>query len=305
MENADNLLQVQHLEKSYGSQQTLFDVNFNCQTGRIIGLVGANGAGKTTIMRAILGLIRYDGTIFMNQAQLSFNHNQQPDQIGSLIETPGLYPYLTGREHLKLFLNPLKSNSQHITQLITDFRLEKFIDLKTKKYSLGMKQKLGIALAFLNQPQLIILDEPLNGLDAQATRDLRALITKTSATGVTFLISSHILSELQRLADDVIVIQKGHVVKQTTMSKLLDQSQHRLHLKTNDDHQAEELLRAAHYIVSFEDGLLIELTPDKTVETVVQLMAKHQLAIQDMRHLDDNLETAILKMIDEPEAQNA
>jgi len=134
---------------------------------------------------------------------------------------------------------------------------------------------------------------------------LRALITKTSATGVTFLISSHILSELQRLADDVIVIQKGRVVKQTTMSKLLDQSQHRLHLKTNDDHQAEELLRAAHYIVSFEDGLLIELTPDKTVETVVQLMAKHQLAIQDMRHLDDNLETAILKMIDESEAQNA
>lgn len=303
MADDDSMLKVQHLNKSYGHQQTLFDVTFSCQTGHIIGLIGANGAGKTTIMRTILGLTHYDGQISIGQEQLIFNQNAHPNEVGALIEAPGLYPYLTGRDHLKLFSN--KTDSVKIEQLITDFDLAKFVDLKTHKYSLGMKQKLGIALAFLNQPRLIILDEPFNGLDTQATQALRAIISKASSTGTTFLISSHILSELQRLVDDLVVIKAGHVIQQTTMTELLNQGQHRLCLQTSDDQKAQAILTADHYTVTHDNGVVIELTTTQTVEQIVRLMAKHQLTIQDMSHIDDNLETAILKMLEEPEANNA
>ena len=305
MENTPAALTVQHLNKFYGHHQTLFDVNFQCQSGHIIGLVGANGAGKTTIMRSILGLAHHQGQILIGPDPVAFNHHNALNRVGALIESPGLYPYLTGREHLKLFVRNDGHAAATITTLINQLHMEKFIDERAKKYSLGMKQKLGIAIAFLNQPQLIILDEPLNGLDPQATHDLRALILKQSAAGTTFLISSHILGELQRLADDLIVINHGKVVKETTMADLLAQSQHRVQLTTNDDDLAVTLLQAANYHVSMGDGLLVDITATQSVEKIVQLLGDQQLLIQDIQHLDDDLEASILKIIAQPEAQHA
>lgn len=180
-----DVLTVEHLTKKIGNKTILEDVSLNLKRGQIIGLVGANGAGKTSLMKVILGYSSYqDGTF-----RIIENKNKKSN-VGALIENPGIYPFMSGYDNLKL-LNETK-NTHDIDTIVSQLDMDDYIHNKAKTYSLGMKQKLGIAIAFLNQPQLIILDEPMNGLDPKAVRDVRELIVKKAQEGVTFLISSHI-----------------------------------------------------------------------------------------------------------------
>ncbi|QDJ58907.1 ABC transporter ATP-binding protein [Weissella sagaensis] len=217
----NNTLEIKHLEKNFGKKKILTDVSFTVTKGHIVGLVGANGAGKTTIMKAILGLVGFsNGTITINGESVSLNKHQALSKVGALIENPGIYPYLTGWDHLRLFAEKNITKSM-MTELVSALKMDKYIHQKAKGYSLGMKQKLGIALAFLNNPDFVILDEPMNGLDPQATFDLRQLITTKANEGTTFLISSHILGELEKLAKDLVIIDRGQIIKQTTTDELL------------------------------------------------------------------------------------
>lgn len=208
------VLSVKDLNKSFGRRNVLSNINFDCKKGHIVGLVGANGAGKTTIMKSILSLIKSEGQIKINGQISNFNNHRALKSVGALIEYPGIYPFLSGRDHLELFAAATNAKEQQIRTVISELKLEKYIDSKAKSYSLGMKQKLGIAMALLNRPDLVILDEPMNGLDPQATKELRNLILEKSEQGVTFLISSHILDELQKLAEDLVVIDQGKLSNQ-------------------------------------------------------------------------------------------
>ncbi|HCY4507747.1 TPA: ATP-binding cassette domain-containing protein, partial [Staphylococcus aureus] len=143
---------------------------------------------------------------------------EKKSNIGALIENPGIYPFMSGYDNIRL-LNETK-NTHDIDSIVSQLKMEEYIHNKAKTYSLGMKQKLGIAIAFLNQPQLIILDEPMNGLDPRAVRDVRELIVKKSKEGVTFLISSHILSELVKITNSILIINKGKLVIETTEEEL-------------------------------------------------------------------------------------
>lgn len=175
--------------------------------------MGANGAGKTSLMKVILGYSSYqDGTF-----RIIENKNKKSN-VGALIENPGIYPFMSGYDNLKL-LNETK-NTHDIDTIVSQLDMDDYIHNKAKTYSLGMKQKLGIAIAFLNQPQLIILDEPMNGLDPKAVRDVRELIVKKAQEGVTFLISSHILSELVKITNSILIINKGKLVTETTEEEL-------------------------------------------------------------------------------------
>ncbi|MDN6631240.1 MAG: ATP-binding cassette domain-containing protein, partial [Staphylococcus equorum] len=136
----------------------------------------------------------------------------------ALIESPGLYPFLTGYDNMNLIDED--TDNKNIDWIIKELKMEKFIHTKVKTYSLGMKQKLGIALAFLNHPQLVILDEPMNGLDPKAVKNVREAIINLRAQGVTFLISSHILSELVKVTDSILIIDDGEIIKETTMDEL-------------------------------------------------------------------------------------
>ncbi|RIM62730.1 ATP-binding cassette domain-containing protein, partial [Staphylococcus xylosus] len=140
------------------------------------------------------------------------------NDIGALIEAPGLYPFLTGYDNMKLIDED--PDNKNIDLIIKELKMEKFIHTKVKTYSLGMKQKLGIALAFLNHPQLVILDEPMNGLDPKAVKNVREAIISLREQGVTFLISSHILSELVKVTDSILIIDDGEIIKETTMDEL-------------------------------------------------------------------------------------
>ncbi|MEX3473320.1 ABC transporter ATP-binding protein [Staphylococcus warneri] len=208
-----NVLTVEHLTKKIGNKTILEDVSLNLKRGQIIGLVGANGAGKTSLMKVILGYSSYqDGTF-----RIIENKNKKSN-VGALIENPGIYPFMSGYDNLKL-LNETK-NTHDIDTIVSQLNMDNYIHNKAKTYSLGMKQKLGIAIAFLNQPQLIILDEPMNGLDPKAVRDVRELIVKKAQEGVTFLISSHILSELIKITNSILIINKGKLVTETTEEEL-------------------------------------------------------------------------------------
>ncbi len=168
-----DVLTVEHLTKKIGNKTILEDISLNLKRGQIIGLVGANGAGKTSLMKVILGYSSYqDGTF-----RIIENKNKKSN-VGALIENPGIYPFMSGYDNLKL-LNETK-NTHDIDTIVSQLDMDDYIHNKAKTYSLGMKQKLGIAIAFLNQPQLIILDEPMNGLDPKAVRDVRELIVKKS-----------------------------------------------------------------------------------------------------------------------------
>ncbi len=208
-----DVLTVEHLTKKIGNKTILEDVSLNLNRGHIIGLVGANGAGKTSLMKVILGYSSYQEGTF----RIIENKNKKSN-VGALIENPGIYPFMSGYDNLKL-LNETK-NTHDIDTIVSQLDMDDYIHNKAKTYSLGMKQKLGIAIAFLNQPQLIILDEPMNGLDPKAVRDVRELIVKKAQEGVTFLISSHILSELVKITNSILIINKGKLVTETTEEEL-------------------------------------------------------------------------------------
>ena len=208
-----DVLTVEHLTKKIGNKTILKDISLNLKRGQIVGLVGANGAGKTSLMKVILGYSIYQEGNFE-----VIENKHKKSNVGALIENPGVYPFMSGYDNLKL-LNETK-NTQDIDTIVSQLKMDEYIHNKAKTYSLKKKKKLGIAIAFLNQPQLIILDEPMNGLDPRAVRDVRELIVKKAEEGVTFLISSHILSELVKITNSILIINKGKIVTETTEEEL-------------------------------------------------------------------------------------
>lgn len=293
---ADAILTVNHLNKSYRHQPVLRDVSFDCAQGHIVGLVGANGAGKTTIMKAVLGLIKADGDIRITGTTMQFDHHPILTVVGALIEYPSSYPYMSGWDNLRLFADGLDAQAR-ISTVVSALNMSSYIHQKARHYSLGMKQKLGVALAFLNKPQLVILDEPMNGLDPQGTKELRDFILKEKQAGVTFLISSHILSELQKLADDLVVIDHGRIIKKTTMTALLATTDHFLVITTDHDGQAKTILTTAGYQVVAGPIVKVHLAPADQVADVLSVLTSHGIAVTDVQHADADLESTILKLL--------
>lgn len=195
------IMEVKDVSLNYKKKLILENVSCQLFTGEVVGLVGPNGAGKTSLMKVLLDFTKIS----------SGKLEKSAIQLAGLIEQPGLYPFMTGYEHLEFFS---KDNcpSIRIQQLIHQFDLSKFIYKKTQDYSLGMKQRLGIALALLNAPDIIILDEQMNGLDPYSVKLLKKVILTARDEGTTFLISSHILSELEQIVDRVLLIKDGRII---------------------------------------------------------------------------------------------
>ena len=221
------ILSLKNIAKTYGKEQVLHNVSFDIEQGEICGLIGENGAGKTTLMRILLGLIRADKGEIKSVSQ---------HKIGSIIESPALYPNLTGRQHLQYYKTRFGLKTDIIEMLELVHLSEPSWDRKVKNYSLGMKQRLSIAIALLDNPELIILDEPVNGLDPQGISDLRKMILNLrDQLGVTFLISSHILSELEFITDKYIIMKKGKILNVMSSQMLANDLSEKIFLKTSDN----------------------------------------------------------------------
>ncbi len=197
------LLDIQKLGKKYGKNIILKNISFSINKGEVVGLIGHNGVGKTTLMKCILGTTGYDkGNRFFNGA--SIKNKECPQGIGALIEQPGIYPFFTGMENIAV-LNSTYSSTE-IDWLLDKFRMRLFMDRKVSSYSLGIRQKLGIVEAFLMGSKLVILDEPINALDPESVEEFREAVKYFSEKGISFLISSHIISELSKITDKILIL---------------------------------------------------------------------------------------------------
>ncbi|WP_175618705.1 ABC transporter ATP-binding protein [Oceanobacillus kimchii] len=216
-------IQVIELNKTLNSKKIINNINFTVEQGEIYGLLGPNGAGKTTIMKQIVGLLSIDsGDILINNCSVKNNFEQAMNNIGGIIESPDMYEYMTGMDNLIHYAR--MSNTKHtplaeINSIVKRIGLESAINNKVKTYSLGMKQRLGIGQALLNNPSVLILDEPTNGLDPKGNKEMRQyLLSIAKSAGISILISSHILSELEGLCDKVAIFNQGKLLKQYNLN---------------------------------------------------------------------------------------
>ncbi|KQU26255.1 hypothetical protein ASG65_14525 [Bacillus sp. Leaf13] len=211
----ETVLKVQSLTKKIGKATIVDNVSFEIKSKEIFGLLGPNGAGKTTIIRMITGLInRTGGTVMINGHDLDKDFEGAMNQLGAIVENPEFYKYMTGRKNILHYarMSPNKISNERIEEVIKLVKLDHAIDKKVKTYSLGMRQRLGVAQAILHKPSLLIFDEPTNGLDPQGIREFRDYLKVLASEGVGILISSHLLSEMQLMCDSFAVIEKGKLI---------------------------------------------------------------------------------------------
>lgn len=215
----NKIVEVKNITKRIKGKLIIDNINFSCKKGEIIGLVGNNGAGKSTLLKIMCGLYKPDeGDVLYDGISLSKDFENAIKIVGTLIETPDMYRNLSGNKNLELFKNMFKGiDENRIKEIISIMELEKVINNKFKTYSLGMKERLGIANALVNNPKVLILDEPTNGLDPKGIISLRKLLLDLKDT--TIIISSHILSEIENLCDRVLIIKEGKIIKEINTSK--------------------------------------------------------------------------------------
>ncbi|MGX6429970.1 ABC transporter ATP-binding protein [Levilactobacillus yonginensis] len=293
------MVQVTGLRKKFGRRVVLRDVNFAFSTGEVVGLVGPNGAGKTTIMKALLGLLATDaGNVRILGQPVSANtHTVVTQQVGALIERPAIYPFLTGWQHLQL----MTTSREQMMWVVQALQMETYIHRPAKRYSLGMKQKLGIAMALVNRPRLVILDEPMNGLDPQSVKRLRYLIGQLAGEGTTFLISSHILSELEKIIDTVVLIDQGEVLLQRRMAQLQQLARQSLVVRTTENARGLQVLLQADYPVTQRGSNLIVTKPVALTPLLRTLLDAH-LQISKVNQHREDLETVLLRLLAERKA---
>lgn len=220
------VLKIKNLTKVYNKKRVVDGLTLNVEAGQIYGFLGPNGAGKTTTIKMITGLIKKDaGDIVINGIDAVKNHDVAMNYVGAIVEVPSFYEYMSGMENLKLYARLRNIKKEQILKIVKLVKLENKINEKVKKYSLGMKQRLGLAVSLLHSPKLLILDEPTNGLDPEGIRELRELLKKIAhEDNVAVFVSSHLLSEMQLMCDKVAIINNGKIVKVESMDSIKNES---------------------------------------------------------------------------------
>jgi len=256
-QSSDLALSTRGLQKRYGSRVALAGLELSVPTGVVYGFLGPNGAGKTTTMRLLTGLIRPDaGAIELLGRPFGGRDRHRLFEVGALIESPSFYPYLSGRENLRALAATGAPTPKHrVEELLELVGLRERARDKVAGYSLGMKQRLGIAAALLSDPRLLLLDEPANGLDPAGIVAMRATLKHLASTGKTVFISSHILGEVEQLADMVGIIAAGRLVREGSMDQLLLG-------------ESVVRVRVAHGEIEAATGVLRQLVPDHGEATI-------------------------------------
>lgn len=215
------ILVCENLKKQVKRKVIIENISFSVDKGEIVGLIGPNGAGKTTIIKSILGLINLtEGKVTINEYDIKKNFVKAIEKVGAIVENPDAYMYLSGYDNLKITANNYKGiTKSRIDEVAKIVGLENRIKDKVSTYSLGMRQRLGIAEAIINNPELLILDEPTNGLDVEGIIEIRNLIKKLSHQGIAIIISSHNLTEIDNLCNRIIAIKNGKMIVDETIDE--------------------------------------------------------------------------------------
>lgn len=292
------IIQTKGLTKVYGGMMRVRDVDLQVREGEIYGFLGPNGAGKSTTMKMILGLVKpSDGQVEV--LGLPFTERNRIEilrSVGSLIESPAYYGHLTGRENMRVLQRLLDLPEQNIREAVRIVRMEGQMDKKVRAYSLGMKQRLGIAMAIARFPKLLMLDEPTNGLDPAGIEEIRELIRRLPQEyGMTVMISSHLLSEIDRMATAVGIIQHGELIFQDSMETLRQMRRPVTRIRTSDDALAARTLSvmgAAHGA----NGLSLEGATDEQAALAVKKMVEAGVDVYCVEQRMRSLEEVFLEM---------
>ncbi len=305
------VIQVKHLNKDFKEIKAVNDLSFSVEEGQVYGFLGQNGAGKSTTIRMLLTLIKpTSGEIEIFGLNLQKHRKEILRQVGAIIERPDLYKYLTALENLQIFaaMSGVKVTGKKMMDQLEMVGLAERANSKVKTYSQGMKQRLGIATALVHDPKLIILDEPTNGLDPQGIADVRNLILQLSKEmNKTLLISSHLLSEMELIADSMIIIDKGKKVVEGKVKELFDPAETVVELKTTDDQATFEKLKQSGFNKILQnkrnDCILLKLHRNELPAVLKELIEMDVEVISF--HSKHSLEEYFLSLTGHPHAEAA
>lgn len=293
---SDYVIETKNLTKQYGTQMSVSDLNIHVKKGHIYGLLGRNGAGKTTTMKMLLGLTApTSGEVEILGKNIRTNSKQVLPHIGSLIEAPGFYPNLTGTENLRIFAELRNIKNANAIKGALELVGLPYRDKKLfSQYSLGMKQRLAIALAVMHNPSILILDEPINGLDPIGIAEVRSFIRELcDAQGKTILISSHILSEIALLADDIGIIDHGVLLVEESLTELENKNRHYIQFGVSDSKTAARILQNDLRIQNFkvcDQHILQVMDVNVPIALINRTFIQNELEVSEAHMCEDTLE---------------
>ena len=305
----ETVIQTDGLTKRYGRVLAVDGLSLNVPRGRIFGLLGPNGSGKTTLMSMLLGLVRPTAGSFtlFGQSVDAGGLDRQLHRIGALIETPSFYPYMSGRNNLAYFQGISgRGDAAELDALLEQVGLGGRGGDKFQTYSLGMKQRLGLAYTLLGDPELLVLDEPTNGMDPAGMAEVRDLIRSLGGANRTVILSSHLLNEVEQVCDSVGILSHGRLIAQGDVAELLqERGKPQVRLRTTDDRKAFEILNALSWVesVNADDGYLVAgLSPDRSWE-ITAALSRNEVYVAEMTSAQISLEQYFLDVTDEAEAR--
>ena len=300
VEKSPVVLEVLGLKKRIGLKTIVEDITFDMHEGEIIGLLGPNGSGKTTIMRMMVGLTKATkGDVYCFEKPLGLGKTAMLKEVGAMIETPEFYNYMSGWANLKQFacVCGKKVTRARMKELVEFVGLSKVIKKKVKTYSLGMRQRLGLAQALLNDPKVLILDEPVNGLDPQGVQDFRNKLKEIAATGVSILISSHLLDEIEKVSDRIIVIEKGKIIADDKLENLVSDEIVKTLIVTHNIEKTEVLIGelGIRYELT-KDGFVFENLNREEKARIITYLVNNNVELDTIRELHTSLEDRFLQI---------
>jgi len=292
----EKLLEINKINKHFFKKQVLKDVSFYLNEGEILGFIGPNGAGKTTTIKLILGLQSIDsGSVKICGYNIETDFKKAINNVGAIVENPDLYMYLSGRDNLKMIASLYDNlNKDKVNELIKLVGLENRIDDKVSKYSLGMRQRLGIAAALINDPKVLILDEPTNGLDPEGIKELRDLLKKLAKEkGLGILISSHNLKELESFCTNICIIKNGEIINDDSINNIKELNKSSYIIKLNKVKGIDKIIKEEYKLIN-NKNIRIYVDEDK-ISNIIKKLISNGYDIYEVKKDKLSLEDAFLE----------
>lgn len=291
-----SVLECKNLKKKFGKKEVIRGVSFKLEEGDILGFIGPNGAGKTTTIKLILGLQKIDeGTALINGFDIKEDFVKAIERVGTIVENPDMYMYLTGKKNLLLSKNLYKNvTNERVDEVVKLVGLENRINDKVSKYSLGMRQRLGIAQAILHHPNLLILDEPTNGLDPEGIIELRSLLKKLAKEEkIAILISSHNLLELESFCNKVCIIKNGEIIEESTIKELkknMNDSDYQI--EVNNTKKIKKIFKDANIVNDNEFTIKIN---KEEINDILSKLISNDIKIYSIKQKNISLEDVFIE----------
>ena len=295
----DNILEIKNVSKKIGKKKILKDISLEVKEGEIFGFVGPNGAGKTTLIKTMLGLYAQDsGTIKIGGYDIKKDFEKAMENIGAIIENPEMYDYLSGKDNLSLYSMIGKSaDDEYRKKIVKTVKLEERIKNKVKTYSLGMRQRLGVAQALIGRPKLLVLDEPTNGLDPLGIKELRELLkTISKENNIAVFVSSHILSEIELMCDRIAIIDNGEIIEVKDLNnKQNDEKDISVSFEVGEVEKAKDCLKDNNFVSEINQEKLQISTIRENIPIINKILVENNIEVYEIKQISKTLEDEFIE----------